>query len=69
MIGFLLRGTVIIEQVFTWPGVGRLVFQAVLNRDFPVVQATVFFVAFSFGITNFLTDMIYATIDPRIRYS
>lgn len=67
--GFLLGGAVIIEQVFAWPGVGRFVLQAVFNRDFPVVQATVFIVAFSFGIINFLTDMLYAAIDPRIRYT
>jgi peptide/nickel transport system permease protein len=67
--GSLLGGAIIIEQVFGWPGVGRFALQAVSNRDFPVVQATVFMVAFSFGIINFLTDMLYTAIDPRIRYS
>lgn len=68
-LGFLLGGAAIIEYVFGWPGIGQFVIQAVLNRDFPVVQAAVFVMALFYGVLNFVTDMAYVLIDPRIRYS
>jgi len=68
-LGTLLGGAVIVEYIFAWPGIGRFVIQAVLNRDFPVVQAAVFIIALFYGVINFLTDMVYLLIDPRIRYS
>jgi ABC-type dipeptide/oligopeptide/nickel transport system permease component len=66
--GFLLGGTVIIETVFAWPGVGRLVVQAIFNRDYPLVQAIVLVLAVIFVAVNFLVDMLYMYLDPRISY-
>jgi ABC-type dipeptide/oligopeptide/nickel transport system permease component len=66
--GFLLGGTVIIETVFAWPGVGRLVVQAIFNRDYPLVQATVLVLAVIFVAVNFLVDMLYMHLDPQINY-
>lgn len=67
--GALLGGTVIIETVFTWPGVGLLSVQAIYNRDFPLVQASVFVLALAFVVVNFLADLVYMVLDPRIRLS
>ncbi len=66
--GFLLGGTVIIETVFAWPGVGRLVVQAIFNRDYPLVQATVLVLSVIFVAVNFLVDMLYMVLDPQINY-
>ena len=66
---FLLGGLVIIEVVFSLPGVGTLGFEAIQVRDYPVVQGVVFFTAILFIISNLLVDLSYAIIDPRIRYS
>ena len=65
--GTILGGTVITESVFAWPGVGRLALEAVYNRDFPLVQATVFVAAFVFVVINFVLDLTYGWLDPRIR--
>jgi len=65
--GRALAGSVITETIFAWPGVGRFALQAVYNRDFPVVQASVFLVATIFLVINFLMDILYTWIDPRIR--
>ncbi len=64
-LGGLLAGSVITETIFAWPGVGRFALQAVYNRDFPVVQATVFLVSMVFLAINFLVDLLYTVIDPR----
>ncbi len=66
-MGELLGGAVVIETVFAWPGVGRLILQAVSQRDYPVVQAAVFVMAMIFVITNLFVDLAYQYIDPRIR--
>ena len=66
--GVLLTGTVVTETVFTWPGVGLLVVDAVRSRDFQVVQAVVIIFAFIFILCNLLVDVLYAYLDPRIRY-
>ncbi|MBN1830146.1 MAG: ABC transporter permease [Deltaproteobacteria bacterium] len=66
--GFLLGGTVIIETVFAWPGVGRLVVQAIFNRDYPLVQAIVLVLAVIFVAVNFFVDLLYLYLDPQIRY-
>lgn len=66
--GSLLAGTVIIETVFGRPGIGRLVVSAILNKDFPLVQGVVLFVAVGYVGINLVVDMIYAVADPRIRY-
>lgn len=66
--GSLLSGAVIVETVFAWPGVGRYLVGGITARDFPVVQAGVVVVALGFVVANFLTDLLYAYIQPRIRY-
>ncbi len=68
-VGAMLGGTVIIETVFAWPGVGRLVVTSIGAKDFPVVQAGVVVLASSFVLANTIVDLTYAMIDPRIRYS
>lgn len=67
-LGGLLGGAVITEQVFSIPGFGRLVVDSVFNRDFPVLQAVVLISAISVFLVNVLVDLLYAAIDPRIRY-
>lgn len=64
----LLGGAVIIEQVFGWPGVGRLAVNAIFSRDYPVVQAVVLMIAVAFVTVNLGVDLLYAWLDPRIRY-
>jgi ABC-type dipeptide/oligopeptide/nickel transport system permease component len=66
-LGFMLSGAIIIETVFSWPGLGRLIVQAVPGRDFPVIQAGVFVFAVIFVALNLLVDALYAVVDPRIR--
>ena len=66
--GFLIGGTVIIETVFAWPGVGRLVVQAIFSRDYPLVQATVLVLSVIFVAVNLLVDLIYLYLDPQISY-
>ncbi len=65
--GYLLGGTVIIEQIFALPGMGRLLFTSITNRDYPVVQATVLVIAVLFVVVNLLVDLLYRAIDPRTR--
>ena len=64
----LIGGMVIIEQIFIWPGLGWLIITSILNRDFPVVQGAVLFVAAIFVSVNLVVDILYAALDPRIRY-
>ncbi len=66
-IGSLLGGAILTEQVFSWPGVGQLTVEAISNRDFPLVQATVLFFAATFVVVNLLVDLSYALLDPRVR--
>jgi ABC-type dipeptide/oligopeptide/nickel transport system permease component len=65
--GFLLSGVVVIETVFSWPGVGRLVFNSINQRDIPVVQAAVVMFSLLFVMLNLLVDIVYTMIDPRVR--
>jgi ABC-type dipeptide/oligopeptide/nickel transport system permease component len=67
-LGTLLGGSVITETIFAWPGVGRFSVQAIFNRDYPVVQAAVFLLASTFVVLNFLVDVAYTYLDPRIRF-
>jgi len=67
--GYILGGAVVIETVFTWPGVGLFTIQAILNRDYPVVQAAVFILATSVVLINLAVDLLYVWLDPRIRVS
>jgi peptide/nickel transport system permease protein len=66
--GALLGGAVVTETVFSWPGIGRLAIQGIYNRDYPVVQASVFIAAVFFVAVNFIVDLLYTLLDPRIRY-
>ena len=66
-LGTLLGGAVITETIFAWPGVGRLAIQAIYNRDYPVVQASVFILASIFVLVNLIVDLIYTYLDPRVK--
>jgi peptide/nickel transport system permease protein len=68
-VAWLLGGSVVVEEVFAWPGMGRLILNSVLVRDLTVVQAGVLLFAIVVMITNLLVDLLYAVLDPRIRYS
>jgi ABC-type dipeptide/oligopeptide/nickel transport system permease component len=67
-LGALLGGTVIVETIFNLPGLGSFLLAGVSGRDYPVVQALVFFIAFIYLSVNLVVDIAYAWIDPRIRY-
>jgi peptide/nickel transport system permease protein len=67
-IASLLGGTVIIEQVFSWPGLGSLAIDAIATRDFPLIQGIILFIGVMFVVVNLLVDIIYGLIDPRIDY-
>ena len=66
--GYLLAGAVVTETVFAWPGVGRLLVDAIKFRDFPVVQATILWLAILFSAVNLAVDLLYGYLDPRIKY-
>jgi peptide/nickel transport system permease protein len=66
-VGTLLGGAILTEQVFSWPGIGRLTVEAIQNRDFPLVQASVLFFAATFVVVNLLVDLSYTVLDPRVR--
>ncbi len=68
-LGFMLSGAIIIETVFSWPGLGRLLVQASAARDFPVIQAGVFLFGVIFVLVNLAVDLLYAVVDPRVRLS
>jgi len=67
-IGTLLSGAVITESVFAWPGIGKLIVDAIFSRDFPVVQTVLILSAATFVLVNLLVDLLYTLVDPRIRY-
>ncbi|MER3460448.1 MAG: peptide ABC transporter permease, partial [candidate division GAL15 bacterium] len=67
-LGTLLSGAVLTETVFAWPGIGRLLVEAVLARDYPVIQGTTLLIATTFVALNLTVDLLYALLDPRIRY-
>jgi peptide/nickel transport system permease protein len=64
----LIGGSIIAETVFTIPGIGRLTVDAILRRDYPVIQGVVLFFSFTYVFINLATDLLYTIIDPRIRY-
>uniref|UniRef100_A0A7C3SQB3 ABC transporter permease n=1 Tax=Dictyoglomus turgidum TaxID=513050 RepID=A0A7C3SQB3_9BACT len=68
VVGDLLTGAVLTETIFAWPGIGRLVVQAIFDRDLPVLQGGVIVIAFIYILANLVVDLSYALIDPRIRY-
>ncbi len=67
-VGFLLSGAVIVEEIFALPGLGRYALQGILQRDYPIAQATVVLGAAMFVMSSFIVDLLYAWVDPRIRY-
>ena len=67
-LALVINGTVVVETIFAWPGVGRLAFEGISFRDFPVVQTTVLLAGLTIVAVNLLVDILYAYIDPRIRY-
>jgi ABC-type dipeptide/oligopeptide/nickel transport system permease component len=66
--GAVLTGTIITETIFAWPGVGRLLIQAINFRDYPLVQGCILFISFTYVMMNLITDLTYGLLDPRIRY-
>jgi peptide/nickel transport system permease protein len=66
--GYVLGGAIVIESIFNWPGIGNLALQAIQQRDFPMVQGTVLVIAVVFTVVNFLVDLTYAALDPRVKY-
>ena len=68
-VGILLGGTVVVEEVFTLPGIGRLVLWSIYQRDYPLTQSTILFIAVMFMAINLAVDVLYGYLDPRIRYS
>lgn len=67
-VGLAISGAIVVETVFAWPGMGRLIINSVANRDYPVIQLTVLLIALSVVIVNFVVDIVYGLLDPRIRY-
>jgi peptide/nickel transport system permease protein len=68
IFAMLITGMVVTEQVFAWPGIGRLIIEALISRDFPVVQGIILMVGAAVLLINLLVDILYAYIDPQIRY-
>lgn len=68
ILSLLIGGSVVIEQIFAMPGIGRLLVQAIMARDYPVVQGTLLLLGFAFVFINIVIDLIYARVDPRVRY-
>jgi ABC-type dipeptide/oligopeptide/nickel transport system permease component len=66
--GTLLAGTIVTESIFSWPGVGRLAVQAIGARDYPLLQGCILLIAVSYVFVNLLTDLVYALVDPRVRF-
>jgi peptide/nickel transport system permease protein len=64
----LLGGVIIVEVIFAWPGLGRLALDAVVRRDYPMVQGAVLLVALTFAVVNVVVDLLYAYLDPRVKY-
>jgi len=67
--GTLLAGTIVTENIFSWPGIGRLTIQAISARDYPLLQGCILIITVSYIVVNLLTDFLYAFIDPRVRLS
>src|SRR5262249_38667807 len=68
MFGSMLSGAVLVESVFAWPGVGKLMVDAILRRDYPVIEGVTLVVSLSYVLVNLLVDVSYAFVDPRLRY-
>ena len=68
-IGFLLGGTVLVETIFSWPGLGQLIFQAISSRDLRLIQAAVLVIAVTFVTINLLIDVLQVLVNPRLRHA
>jgi peptide/nickel transport system permease protein len=66
--GSLLTGAIITEQIFSWPGLGRLLIQSITTRDYPQVQASILVIALTYILVNFISDLLYVVVDPRIKF-
>jgi peptide/nickel transport system permease protein len=69
ILGGFMNGSVVVEQVFAWPGIGRMALSSVSGRDFPVIQGVVLMIGFFYIVVNLLVDILYVFVDPRIKYS
>ena len=67
-VGLLLSGAIMTETIFSWPGIGRWVYDAILLRDYPIVQSLILVISLIFVLVNLAVDFSYALLDPRIRY-
>ena len=67
-VGRLLAGAILTETIFSWPGIGLWIYEAIQARDYPIVQGATLFIATIFVMVNLITDVLYATVDPRIKY-
>jgi peptide/nickel transport system permease protein len=67
-LGLMFSGAILTETIFSWPGIGRLMFEATINRDFPVLMGSFVIVSIAVIIATLITDLVYALLDPRIRY-
>ena len=65
--GSLLTGAIITEQIFSWPGLGRLLLDSISTRDYPQVQASILVIALTYILVNFASDLLYGVVDPRIK--
>jgi len=68
-VGYLLGGILVVEEVFAWPGLGRLMIYALQNRDLPVIQAVTLLLATAYALSNLVSDLVIAVLDPRVRYA
>jgi len=68
-VGWLIGGLIVTESVFSYPGIGRLLLYAVQRRDIPLIQSTVLLVVVIYGFANLFADILYAVLNPRIRYT
>ena len=67
-IGYLLGGIIVVEEIFAWPGLGRTLIYALENRDLPVIQAITLLLASVYALSNLLSDILIAALDPRVQY-
>jgi peptide/nickel transport system permease protein len=67
-VGLVLTGAVLTETVFSWPGLGRMIYEAILARDTPVIMGAFILMSFTVAVASLVTDLVYAVLDPRVRY-
>jgi len=66
--GFMIGGAIQTETVFSWPGIGRLVYEALMARDYPILQGAFLIISITVIVANFIADILYGYLDPRIKY-